>query len=56
MVTNEMVRLLVRWYGLTAESAVEIIAELRSRKSLESLACGYRVARAVPVSTPPADF
>jgi hypothetical protein len=52
MITSEMVRLLTRWYGLTAESAVEIIAELRSRKSLEILACGYRVARA----TPPADL
>jgi hypothetical protein len=41
----EEIALLTSWYGLSPESAAELIAELPNKKSLESLA-GYRVARA----------
>jgi len=37
---------LMNRYGLDAQCAAEILSELHSTKSLESLAC-YRVARAV---------
>jgi hypothetical protein len=54
MLTDPRVRLLMRWYSLSAESAVEILSELRCKKSLERLArCGGKVARAVvPTSSP----
>jgi len=43
--TENMIRLLVRYYHLSEESAREIIEELRDTTTLQSLA-GYRVARA----------
>lgn len=53
MITNEMVRLLVRWYAVTEESAAEIIAELRDRTSLLHLVSPHMVrARAVEAKAP----
>jgi hypothetical protein len=52
MVTNEMIRLLVRWYGVSEASAVEIIGELRDLSVLLCLASGRMVrARAVGAIT-----
>jgi hypothetical protein len=54
MIPNEQIRLLTRWYGLTPESAVEIIAELRDRTSLLCLVSPYMVrARAVVANKAP---
>jgi len=41
---------LMQFYGFDADTAREVLAELRDKKSLESLASGYRVVRA---DTPP---
>jgi hypothetical protein len=45
-----MAEFLGQFYGFDADTAREVLAELRDKKSLESLASGYRVARA---DTPP---
>ncbi len=47
----ELVNLLVSYYRLSPEGAQEVLAELRDLTSLQSLAGGYRVARAVQSST-----
>jgi ABC-type multidrug transport system ATPase subunit len=43
----EMVDFLARFYGICPETAAEVIAELRDKTSLQSLAGFRRVARAV---------
>lgn len=45
-VTEEMAKVLVRYYGLSEDGAREVAMALRDKTSLRSLA-GYRVARAV---------
>jgi hypothetical protein len=53
MVTNEMIRLLVRWYGVSEASAFDIIGELRDLSVLLCLASGRMVrARAVEAKCP----
>ncbi|HEV2395721.1 MAG TPA: hypothetical protein VGS27_02105 [Candidatus Sulfotelmatobacter sp.] len=44
--TEEMAKVLVRYYGLSEDGAREVAMALRDKTSLRSLA-GYRVARAV---------
>jgi hypothetical protein len=47
----EMVDFLMHYYGFSADTAREVLAELRDTTSLQSLAGGYRAARAVPSFT-----
>ena len=52
-----LIRVLTRYYGVSAETAEELIEELPDRTSLKAIACDYRVAaRAVPTSAPPLEF
>ena len=53
---ERMAAFLVRYYGMFQATARELIAEGLETTSLQSLAGGYRVARAVPTSTPPNDL
>ena len=52
---REMVTYLSNYYRMSEEEATEIVSELTDLTSLNRLA-DYRVARAVPASTPPHDL
>jgi hypothetical protein len=53
-VMSEMAAFLMRFYGLSEGTALELVGELRDKTSLQSLAGFRRVARAV--STPHRPF
>jgi hypothetical protein len=53
--TAEMAAFLMRFYGLSEGTALELVGELRDIRSLRRLA-GYGMARAVSTPTPPFDL
>jgi len=53
---SEMAAFLMRYYGLSEATAMEVVGELRDVRSLESLAGFRRVAQRCVRSAPPNDL